>query len=196
MNILGCLDTPSAGQYLFHGAHVEARSSLASRVALRWASGRSDMSPVEVALAALLSDTGELLLWLYAPELGQAALDELHSGRAKRSSQAQSQACGFDFKQLTIRCAEIWNLPTLLLKLLRGAETERAMLTRTCTNFARHLMNTDESSDQALASDLVDAHKLVPGVTLEWLLEDIGEIGESRKLQLIERAKALHTDEI
>ena len=23
MNILGCLDTPSAGQYLFHGAHVE-----------------------------------------------------------------------------------------------------------------------------------------------------------------------------
>jgi len=24
MNILGCLDTPSSGQYLFHGAHVEA----------------------------------------------------------------------------------------------------------------------------------------------------------------------------
>jgi len=26
MNILGCLDTPSAGQYLFHGTHVEALS--------------------------------------------------------------------------------------------------------------------------------------------------------------------------
>jgi putative ABC transport system ATP-binding protein len=26
MNILGCLDTPSAGEYLFHGAHVEALS--------------------------------------------------------------------------------------------------------------------------------------------------------------------------
>jgi putative ABC transport system ATP-binding protein len=26
MNILGCLDQPSAGQYLFHGAHVEALS--------------------------------------------------------------------------------------------------------------------------------------------------------------------------
>ena len=26
MNILGCLDTPSAGQYLFRGAHVEALS--------------------------------------------------------------------------------------------------------------------------------------------------------------------------
>ncbi len=26
MNILGCLDTPSAGQYLFHGVHVEALS--------------------------------------------------------------------------------------------------------------------------------------------------------------------------
>jgi putative ABC transport system ATP-binding protein len=26
MNILGCLDTPSVGQYLFKGAHVEALS--------------------------------------------------------------------------------------------------------------------------------------------------------------------------
>ena len=26
MNILGCLDTPTAGQYLFHGAHVETLS--------------------------------------------------------------------------------------------------------------------------------------------------------------------------
>ena len=26
MNILGCLDTPTGGQYLFHGAHVEALS--------------------------------------------------------------------------------------------------------------------------------------------------------------------------
>jgi putative ABC transport system ATP-binding protein len=26
MNIMGCLDTPSAGEYLFHGAHVEALS--------------------------------------------------------------------------------------------------------------------------------------------------------------------------
>ena len=26
MNIIGCLDTPSAGQYLFHGAHAEALS--------------------------------------------------------------------------------------------------------------------------------------------------------------------------
>ena len=26
MNILGCLDTPTAGQYLFKGAHVEALS--------------------------------------------------------------------------------------------------------------------------------------------------------------------------
>jgi putative ABC transport system ATP-binding protein len=26
MNILGCLDTPSAGQYIFHGTHVESLS--------------------------------------------------------------------------------------------------------------------------------------------------------------------------
>lgn len=35
MNILGCLDTPSSGQYLFKGAHVEALSR-DQRARLRW----------------------------------------------------------------------------------------------------------------------------------------------------------------
>lgn len=185
------IDTANAGL-----SYVEARSALAARIALRWASGRADLHPAEVALAALLSDTGELLLWLYCPELAQAALEELRSGRARRSAQAQTQACGFTFKELTIRCAEIWNLPTLLRKLLQGAESERALLTRTCTDFARHLMNADASADEALASDLVEARKLMPGASLEWLLEDVAEIDADRKQRLIDRARALHTFDI
>ncbi len=175
---------------------VESRSSTAARIALHWGSARSDLNPSEVALAALLADTGELLLWLYAPELAQAAIDELHSGRARRSSQAQSQACGFVFKELTIRCAEIWNLPALLCQLLRGAESGRAKLTRLCSNVARHLANTDDNADQAIAADLVEAHKLITGVSVEWLVGDLGDIPEARKLQLIERTKAMHTFEI
>ncbi len=171
--------------------YVETRSSLAARIALRWAPARADLNPVEVALAALLSDTGELLLWLYAPELAQAALDELHSGRASRSAQAQSQACGFTFKELTIRCAEIWNLPGLLRKLLQGAESERALLTRSCTDFARHLLNPDVSSNEALASDLVAARKLLPTASFAWLLQNIEELDEQQKQALAERAEAI-----
>lgn len=169
-------------------SYVEARSALAARMTLRWAPGRADMNATELALAALLADTGELLLWLYAPELAQAALDELHSGRASRSAQAQGQVCGFTFKELTLRCAETWNLPQLLQRLLRGEASERAMLTRICNDFARHVMNPDAGSDLALADDLVHARKLMPNISLEWLLDKVSELGLLRKQQLLQLA--------
>ena len=115
---------------------VETRATTAAEVAQRWAMGRRDLNPEEVAVAALLADTGELLLWVYAPELPEAARDELLSGRARRSSQAQQQACGFDFKLLTMRCAEQWKLPLLVVQLLRGIDTPRANITRICSNSA------------------------------------------------------------
>lgn len=169
---------------------LERRSSLAAQISLKWATRRNDLNPSEVALAALLSDTGELLLWLYEPELAQAALDELHSGRAKRSSQAQIQACGFDFKQLTIRCCEMWNLPALLSQLLRGADTERAQLTRVCSNLARHLATVDHSCPffQALISDLVDVHRLMTFASLEWLVGGLPDLSEEEKQQIIDLA--------
>lgn len=177
---------------------VESRSALAAGIALRWASGRSDMRPGELALAALLSDIGEILLWLYAPELAQAALDELRSGRATRSNQAQQQVCGFSFKALTVRCAELWNLPDLLLKLLQGAESERALLIRACTNFSRHLTHRDEHAELALASDLVDARRLMPHVSYEWLLSAVEGIDwladEGERQALLALAESLSGD--
>jgi HD-like signal output (HDOD) protein len=176
--------------------YLQTRAILAARVALDWSTGRADLNPAELALAALLNDTGELLLWLYAPELAQAALDELHSGRATRTTQAQIQTCGFTFKELTTRCAELWNLPTLLRKLLQGAESERALLTKTCTDFSRHLLNPDTDSDKALAADIVTARKLMPNVSYAWLLSHITLLDEERKQNLIERANNLLTFEI
>lgn len=175
---------------------VESRAALAARIALRWAAGRSDMRPGELALAALLSDIGEILLWLYAPELTQAALDELRSGRATRSLQAQQQACGFSFKALTIRCAELWNLPDLLQKLLQGAESERALLIRACTNFSRHLTHRDEHAELALATDLADARRLMPHVSYEWLLDGVKDVAwleeAEERAALMARAEAIY----
>lgn len=170
---------------------VESRATAAAGVALHWASGRRDLNPEEVAVAALLADAGELLLWVYAPELPQAARDELASGRARRSSQAQSQACGFDFKLLTMRCAELWKLPLLVVQLLRGVDTPRANLTRICSNTARHLVEASATSTLALASDLVEVRELIPGASLEWLVEGIALLDAGRRSELVAAAEGL-----
>ncbi|MDP3439181.1 MAG: HDOD domain-containing protein, partial [Azonexus sp.] len=120
-------------------AECEARSHLASRLALRWGMQRADISPDEIAMAALLAEIGELLLWSFAPELPRQALAALASGHSPRSVQAQVDTCGFRFKDLTLKCATIWHLPPLLTQLIRGIDTTRSTLSRLCVDSARHL---------------------------------------------------------
>lgn len=170
---------------------VEARATVAAQVAQRWAPGRNDLNPEEVAVAALLADAGELLLWVYEPELPQAAKDELLSGRVKRSSQAQTATCGFDFKQLTMHCAELWKLPTLVIQLLRGLDTPRANLTRICSNVARHIIEPSATSDVALASDLLEAHRVMPGASIEWLVNGMVMLPDDHRADLLACAEEL-----
>lgn len=158
-------------------ADCEARSHMASRLALRWGTARADISPDEIAMAALLSEMGELLLWSFAPELPLAALEALHSGRAQRSIQAQIDICGFRFKDLTLKCAAIWHLPSLLPQLIRGIDNTRANLSRLCIDTARHL-STGGADDPALPSDIVEAKHIIPGASLEWLAGHLPGIDE------------------
>ena len=173
---------------------VETRARLAAQIALTWATGRMDLNPEEVAVAALLAGAGDLLLWVYIAEIPQKADDLLRSGHAQRSTQAQMRACGFTFKQLTMQCAERWKLPALLMQLLRGAETLRAQLTRTCSNAARHVLDDSPTSTLALAGDLVDAAKLVPNASLEWLVDGLAKLPEERRSGVLAAARALHVD--
>ncbi|MFZ4536990.1 HDOD domain-containing protein [Propionivibrio sp.] len=170
---------------------VEARARAAAQIAKVWATGRMDLNPEEVAVAALLAGAGDLLLWVYAADIPLKAEDELNSGRAQRSAQAQTQACGFTFKQLTQQCAERWKLPALVLQLLRGSESLRAQLTRTSSNAARHVLDDSATSTLALASDLVDASKLIPNASLEWLVDGLVMLPEERRAGLLEAAQAL-----
>ncbi len=170
---------------------VEARARVASQIAQIWSSGRGDFNPEEVAVAALLAGTGDLLLWVYAGEIPQKAEDELLSGRAQRSAQAQTQACGFTFKQLTLQCAERWKLPALVIQLLRGSESLRAQLTRTCSNTARHVLDDSDTSTQALAQDLVEAARLIPTASLDWLIDGLVMLPEERRPELLEKAREL-----
>lgn len=152
-------------------AGCEARAHRAAQLALQWGVARSDVSPEEVAMASLLAEMGELLLWSFAPELPLAAETVLAAGVAKRSAQAQEQACGFSFKQLTLKCATIWNLPALLVQLIRGVDNVRANLSRLCVDTARHLVAGPDNP--ALPSDLAAARQLIPGASLAWLAEQM-----------------------
>lgn len=172
---------------------VETRARVASQIAQVWSAGRQDLNPEEVAVAALLAGTGDLLLWVYAAELPQKADEELVSGRAQRSAQAQMQSCRFTFKQLTLQCAERWKLPNLLLQLLRGAESVRAQMTRVCSNAARHVLDDSPTSIQALVSDLEEAQRLIPGVSIEWLVDGLNMLSDDRRADLLNAANALRS---
>ena len=169
---------------------VESRAYIAARLALTWSAGRGDLNPEEVALAALLGGIGDLLLWVYVPEIPQKADALLRSRLAMRSAQAQTMACGFTFKDLTLQCAERWKLPALVIQLLRGSESVRAQMTRTCANAARHVLDESETSNLALAADLVEAARLIPNAGIEWLAGGLAMLPEARLQAIVDLAEA------
>lgn len=144
------------------------RTVSAAHIARSWAALRADMSPDEVALAALLSESGELLLWHFAPELPYKALDELLTGRALRTVQAQQQAVGFSFKQMTLELVEAWALPPLIAQLIRGSDTLRANIARLASDTARHIVINPENP--ALPADLVNIKNLLVNASLDILI--------------------------
>lgn len=161
------------GSELFGGEHpglmaCATRAVLASRIGRSWASYHADISPEEIALAALLAEIGELMLWHFAPELPQTALDELHSGHAQRTLQAQQQTCGFAFRQLTLTMIEAWELPVLIAQLIKGSDNIRANIARISVDTARHVEADHENP--AIPSDLVSAREFIPAATYRNLI--------------------------
>lgn len=168
----------------------EARANLASRLALSWGTARADVSPDEIAMAALLSEIGELLLWSFAPELPQTTEAMVRSGRSPRSLQAQVDIWGFRFKDLTLKCAAIWHLPPLLTQLIRGIDNHRANLSRLCVDTARHL-SSGGPDDPALPSDIAEAHHLMPGAPLTWLTEQLPGLNDEQVEAITNKATDL-----
>lgn len=166
----------------------EHRSSLGARIAHAWGGLHYDLDQGELALAALLADAGEIELWAFAPELPRKALDELQSGRASRSDQAQQQACGFAFRELTLLLIEKWNLPRLILQLIRGDEGLRARLARLAVNAGRHL--SYGHADPALPHDLVEASQLTHA-SIPQVAQCLPGLAEGERVALIAAAEAL-----
>ena len=143
------------------GNNCELLAMLASSIARAWAMQRTDVSPDEVALAALLSESGELLLWHFAPELPLKVEAELSSGRAFRPLAAQQQAIGFSFKQLTLALVQAWQLPVIIALLIKGTDTPRANIARLAVETARYILANERHP--SLPAVIINLKTLTPG---------------------------------
>jgi hypothetical protein len=186
------LNAPEVGEQNAGFIESERRASLGARIALGWGALRHDLDQGELALAALLADAGEIALWAFAPELPQKALDELRSGRATRSEQAQRQACGFSFKDLTLSLIERWSLPRLILQLVRGDEGLRAQLARLAVDAGRHLGYG--AADPALPHDLAQAARLT-GASLESVAACLPELDDGQRAALVDASQGMADDD-
>ncbi len=167
---------------------AELRATLGARIAFAWGSLHYDLDQGELALAALLAETGEIELWAFAPELPQKALDEMRAGRASRSDQAQRQALGFTFRDLSLELIERGGLPPLIKQLIRGDEGLRARLARLAVDTGRHL--SYGRKDPALPHDLMTAAKLTHA-PLAIVAQGLPTLNEEEREVLVAAATAL-----
>jgi HD-like signal output (HDOD) protein len=187
------LGSPEADAELPGLAACEGRAVMASHIAQLWGVARADIAPDEVAMAALLAEIGELLLWNFAPDLPQAAHDALAGGRAHRSAEAQELTCGFRFRDLSLKCATVWALPPLLVQLIRGVDNTRANLCQLYLDTARHLIGG--ADNPALPDDLAQAHRLIPHASLAWFAAHMMGLDETRQAEIVAAAQAILVQE-
>ncbi len=151
----------SEPQALLGILHVIRRVQRASRYAHDWAFERHDMNIEEVALAALLHDLAEILLWCFAPRLALEILARQNADKTLRSATAQQQVLGIRLFDLQLALCEAWHLPELLKALMDDANAElpRVRNVVLAVNLARHSAN--DWNNPALPDDFAAIEKLM-----------------------------------
>ncbi len=149
----------------------EFRSVLAAAIARAWANCRSDISPDEVSMAALLVEIGELLLWHFAPEMTDKETQVREWNERYWALMQRPSEIEFTFRQLTMALAQAWELPGLIVILIKGTDTPRANIARLAADAAKLI--TMDLEVPALLSLLQEVHKVVPGANLVELAEPL-----------------------
>lgn len=139
---LPAVESTLAGQPLALDGLMRAvcRAHHAALYAYDWANLRYDRRADEVAIAALLHDLAEMLLWCFAPEMSLRIAAMLRTDRSVRSSAAQSRVLGFKLADLQGTLLAEWRLAALLQSLMDDthATHPRAMNVALAVNLARH----------------------------------------------------------
>ena len=148
-------------QALLGVLQVIRRVQRASRYAHEWAFERHDMNVEEVALAALLHDLSEILLWCFAPRMAIAIRDRQAADTSLRSAAAQEQVLGIRLFDVQLALCEAWQLPELLKTLMDDAHahTPRVQNVALAVNLARH--SIAGWRDAALPDDFTAIEKLL-----------------------------------
>lgn len=148
-------------QALLGVLQVIRRVQRASTYAHDWAFERYDLNIEEVALAALLHDLAEILLWCFAPRLAIKIRDLHLADKTLRSATAQQQVLGFPLSDLQRALCTVWHLPELLSTLMDddNAFQPRVRNVILAVNLARHSSN--DWTDAALPDDFSAIEKLL-----------------------------------
>ena len=148
-------------QALLGVLQVIRRVQRAAKYAHDWAFERHDMNVEEVALAALLHDLAEIVLWCFAPKLALAIRDKQLADKSLRSAAAQEQVLGIRLFDLQLALCHAWHLPDLLNALMDDANAHlpRVQNVSLAVNLARH--STTGWGDAALPDDFAAIEKLL-----------------------------------
>ena len=148
-------------QALLGVLQVFRRVQRASHYAHDWAFERHDMNIEEVALAALLHDLAEILLWCFAPKMAIEIRDRLQADKSLRSVTTQEQVLGFHLFDLQSALCHAWHLPDLLNMLMDDANAHlpRVQNVRLAVNLARHSIT--DWNNAALPDDFAAIEKLL-----------------------------------
>jgi HD-like signal output (HDOD) protein len=179
----------SEPQALLGLLQVIRRVQRAARYANDWAFVRHDMNIEEVALAALLHDLAEILLWCFAPRLAIDIRDRQQADKTLRSVTAQEQVLGIRLFDLQAALCEAWHLPELLKTLMDDASAHlpRVQNVTLAVNLARH--STGGWDDAALPDDFTGIEKLLH-VSRETLLNRLDIPAEFLPLYLGQQPEA------
>lgn len=133
--------------------HAIRRAQRAGRYAADWAIWRRDLNSEDIAVAAVLHDLAELLIWCFAPQLALKILAMQKASPTMRSVDAQTAVLGFPLIELQIALCTTWHLPELLLSLINDAHGERVRVrnVKLAVDLARHSANGWD--DPALPDD-------------------------------------------
>jgi hypothetical protein len=140
---------------------VLSRAHCAALYAHDWAAVRHDIKAEEVAIAALLHDLAEMLLWCFAPELALQILNMLRADSALRTRDAQQTVLGFRGLDLQNALMLEWKLAMMLKSLMDDthATHARQMNVVLAVNLSRH--SAHGWDNPALPDDYVAIQKLL-----------------------------------
>lgn len=133
-----------------------SRAQKAAHYARDWAVLRHDLDVDEITIAALLSDSAEMVLCCFAPDLSSQVVALRAQDRKLRSSEAQRRVFGASCREIQQAVCRAWSLPELLQNLMDEAHGENPRIRNVvlAVRLARHVANGWD--DPALPDDYAE----------------------------------------